>query len=63
MLAKTRAAEARAKLGADLARPSELRKISLNRLEAAKAERLARGADPTDEMRQLAGLKRLPYVF
>jgi hypothetical protein len=63
MLAKTRAAEARAKLGADLARPSELRKISLNRLEAAMAERLARGADPTDEMQHLAGLTRLQYVF
>ena len=62
-LAKARAAEARAKLGADLARPSEMRKISLNRLEAALAEMLARGEDPADEMKHLAGLTRLQYVF
>jgi hypothetical protein len=62
-LAKARAAEARAKLGADLAKLSEMRKISLNRLEAAIAEKLARGEEPTDEMRHLAGLTRLQYVF
>ena len=56
-LAKTRTTEARAKLGA-LAKPSELRKISLNRLEAAIAERLAAGKEPTDEMKYLAGLTR-----
>src|SRR5262245_26221462 len=58
-LAKLRAAEARAKLGADLARPTELRKVSLTRLEAAMAERLANGQAPTDEMKNLAGLTRL----
>lgn len=63
MLAKTRAAEARARLGADLAKPSDLRKISLNRLEAAIADKLARGEEPTDEMKHLAGLTRLQYVF
>ncbi len=62
-LARARAAEARAKLAADLARPSELRKISLPRLEAAMAERLAKGQEPTDEMKNLAGLTRLQYVF
>ncbi|MDX1944649.1 MAG: DUF1598 domain-containing protein [Pirellulaceae bacterium] len=62
-LSKTRAAEARAKLGAALAKPSDLRKISLNRLEAAMTERLAAGMDPTDEMKYLAGLTRLQYVF
>ena len=62
-LAKARAAEARAKLAADLVRPSELRKISLPRLEAAIAERLANGQEPTDEMKSLAGLTRLQYVF
>ena len=62
-LARTRAAEARAKLGADLAKPSALRKISLNRLEAAIAERLANGQEPTEEMKNLAGLTRLQYVF
>jgi hypothetical protein len=63
LLAKTRAAEARAKLGADLAKLSEMRKISLNRLEAAIAEKLARGEEPTEEMRFLAGLTRIQYVF
>jgi Protein of unknown function (DUF1598) len=62
-LAKVRAAEARVKLGAELARPSELRKISLTRLEEAMAERLAAGQAPTDEMKNLAGLTRLQYVF
>lgn len=62
-LTKMRVAEARAKLGANLAKPSELRKISLNRLEAAVADQLARNAQPTDEMKYLAGLTRLQYVF
>ena len=62
-LAKIRAAEARARLAAELARPSELRKISLTRLEAAMAERLANGQEPTEEMKNLAGLTRLQYVF
>jgi hypothetical protein len=62
-LARARAAEARAKLAADLVRPSELRKISLPRLEAAIAQRLANGQPPTDEMKNLAGLTRLQYVF
>ncbi|MCI0358213.1 MAG: DUF1598 domain-containing protein [Planctomycetaceae bacterium] len=62
-LAKLRAAEARVKLGANLARPSELRKVSLTRLEAAMAQRLAAGQAPTDEMKNLAGLTRLQYVF
>jgi hypothetical protein len=62
-LARARAAEARARLAADLARPSELRKISLTRLEAAMAERIAAGQEPTDEMKNLAGLTRLQYVF
>ena len=62
-LAKVRAAEARAKLGADLAKFSELRKVSLTRLEEAMAEKLAKGQDPSEEMRYLAGLTRLQYVF
>jgi hypothetical protein len=62
-LAKVRAAEARAKLGADLAKPSELRKVSLTRLEEALAEKLAKGQDPSEEMKYLAGLTRLQYVF
>ncbi len=62
-LAKTRAAQARARLAPELARPSELRKISLSRLEAAMTERLANGQEPTEEMKYLAGLTRLQYVF
>ncbi|MEX2174235.1 MAG: DUF1598 domain-containing protein [Pirellulaceae bacterium] len=62
-LAKTRVAEARAKLGAELVKPSELRKISLNRLEAALAAKIAAGEEPTAEMQFLAGLTRLQYVF
>jgi hypothetical protein len=44
-------------------RKSELRKISLNRLEAAVAARIASGAKLTDEMKTLAGLTRVSYVF
>lgn len=54
------AAAARAALGADVAAPSKLRKISLNRLEKAI---LARQGAPIDEMRYLAGLQRVRYVF
>src|SRR6185503_10162277 len=44
-------------------RASELRKISLNRLEAAALEKLAAGEKLTDEMRYLVGLTRIKYVF
>jgi Protein of unknown function (DUF1598) len=62
-LTRTRIAESRARLGAEVAKVSPLRKISLQRLEAAIAERVAAGKEPTDEMRALAGLTRLQYVF
>lgn len=62
-LMKTRIAEAKVRLKAPLAKGAALRKISLNRLEAALAERLAAKQDPTDEMKYLAGLTRLQYVF
>jgi hypothetical protein len=62
-LTRTRIAESRARLEASLIKGSPLRKISLQRLEAAVAERLAAGKEPTDEMRALAGLTRLQYVF
>src|SRR5262249_30866594 len=39
------------------------RKISLNRLATAIAEKSAAGQDLTDEMKYLAGLTRLQYVF
>jgi hypothetical protein len=62
-LAKKRLAEARAKLNPDVAKSSPLRKVSLNRLEAAVRERLAANQPPAEEMQFLAGLTRLRYVF
>ena len=50
-LHKQRMAAARAAMDPDLAKASPLRKISLNRLEAAINEQLEKGAKPTDEMR------------
>jgi hypothetical protein len=63
VLTRTRIAEAKARLDAELTKSSELRKVSLPRLEAAIAERLAKGEEPTDEMKYLAGLTRIQYVF
>ena len=57
---RQRAAAALAALSHDVAKFSRLRKISLTRLE--QAIRAAQGA-PTDEMRYLAGLLRVRYVF
>lgn len=54
------AAAARAALGAEVATPSKLRKISLNRLE--RALEANRGV-PSEAMRYLAGLQRVRYVF
>lgn len=48
---------------ASIWKTSELRKISLNRLEAALAARLAAGEKPTEEMTHLVGLTRVQYVF
>jgi hypothetical protein len=62
-LTRKRIAEAKTRLGEGLAKDSPLRKISLPRLEAAIAARLAAGQEPTDEMKYLAGLTRLQYVF
>jgi len=46
-----------------MARPSKRRSVSLNRLEALVAERLASGQGLTDDMRYLAGLTRIRNVF
>ena len=62
-LDRRRRQQAQAALNADLARPSELRKISLNRLEQAIQRQLAQGQGPTDDMLYLAGLTELQYVF
>lgn len=58
-VAAARIAGAREVLPADLKRPSPLRKISLNRLEAALAE----AGQPTEAMDAMAGLTGIEYVF
>ncbi|MBN2477564.1 MAG: DUF1598 domain-containing protein [Pirellulales bacterium] len=60
MLTQQRIAAAKAALDPELATHSPIRYISLNRLEAAIAQR--QGA-PTDAMRNLGGLLRVKYVF
>jgi hypothetical protein len=65
-LAKQRMAAARAALASKdskMATPSPLRKVSLNRLEAAMKAALDGGLKPTEEMKYLAGLTRIQYVF
>ncbi len=57
---RQRAAAALAALSHDVAKFSRFRKISLTRLEQAIR---ATGGAPTDEMRYLAGLQRVRYVF
>ncbi len=52
-----------ASLDPKLAKFSELRKISLNRLEQAVAKQAADGQPIPDEMKYLAGLLRVQYVF
>jgi hypothetical protein len=63
MLTRQRLAAAQAALVPDMARPSKRRSVSLNRLEALVAERLASGQGLTDDMRYLAGLTRIRNVF
>jgi hypothetical protein len=62
-LSKRRLAQMRAAAGDDILRPSELRKISLNRLEASILTAATTGRGVTDEMRYLAGLTRIQYLF
>lgn len=62
-VAQQRLMAARAAEGADVMRQSDLRKISLQRLEAALADRLEQGRGPDDEMHSLAGLTGVDYVF
>jgi len=59
-LMQQRIAAAAAALNPKVRATSALRKVSLNRLEA---EIQRRGGVPTDEMRHLAGLQRVRYVF
>ena len=62
-LTRTRIEQSRVRLGADLTRSSKLRKISLNRLEQVVQQRYANGELETDEMKYLAGLSEIQYVF
>jgi hypothetical protein len=55
-----RTAAARAALNPDVVASSKLRKVSLNKLEQAIQDR---NGVPTEEMRYLAGLQRVRYVF
>lgn len=52
-----------ADLNSDMARPSELRMVSITRLERAVADRLAAGQPVVESMLKLAGLTEVRYVF
>ncbi len=62
-LTRKRLAEAKAILNKDVARISGLRKISINRLEAAIQAQRDAGQQLTEDMMYLAGLTRLSHVF
>lgn len=53
----------KAAMNGDVAAPSELRMVSLTRLEREIAARLGRGERVPEEMKQLAGLSSVQYVF
>ena len=61
-LAQQRLKAARAQRDVDIMRPSKLRKVSLNRLEAEVARQLQNGGLDED-VRALAGLTSVQYVF
>ncbi|MBC8869716.1 MAG: DUF1598 domain-containing protein [Planctomycetes bacterium] len=58
-----RVAAARAGLPRDIAVPSDMRMVSLLRLEKAVGRAVAAGGQPDEMMRNLAGLQSLRYVF
>ncbi len=62
-LSRQRIAAARSALDPKLAKKSPLRKVSLNRLEAAVKSRTDMGMKPTEDMLNLAGMTRIQYVF
>src|SRR5262249_48611841 len=62
-LSRQRVQEALARLDHNVARASQLRKVSLTRLERAIAQRIASGQSADDAMQHLAGLTRVKYVF
>lgn len=63
MLGQQRMLAAANKLPPALAARSKLRKVSLNRLEAALAKELSQGNKPTSEMMAVAGLTGIEFVF
>ena len=56
-------AKALKEIPADLSRPSKLRKISLRELAAALAEHQQTGGPLPDDIKYLAGMQRVQYVF
>ncbi|PHS16444.1 MAG: hypothetical protein COA78_03705 [Blastopirellula sp.] len=62
-LMRQRQQNAYAGLKPELRKPSKLRKVSLNRLEKAVAEAAATGGNISHEMKYLAGMTRIEYVF
>jgi hypothetical protein len=62
-LMRVRVQQAQAALGADLSKPSQLRKVSLTRLIKLIDQAVAEGHGPDDAMLNLAGLTRIRYVF
>ncbi|TWT76752.1 hypothetical protein CA13_72500 [Planctomycetes bacterium CA13] len=62
-LAQQRFAEARMRADSEIMQPSLLRKVSLNRLEAELAKQLEAGGTISDDMKALAGLTSIDFVF
>jgi hypothetical protein len=50
-------------LNEDMAQPAAMRMVSLTRLEAEVARRLAEGQSVVESMRHLAGLSQVRYIF
>jgi hypothetical protein len=62
-LSRQRVQEALGKLDHDVAKTSQLRKVSLTRLERIMQKRLENAQGVDDVMKNLAGLTRIEYVF
>ena len=62
-VAQQRLMAARQQRGNDLMRPSKLRKVSLQRLEAAVNAQRENGGEISDDLRAMAGLTSIDYVF
>ena len=62
-LAQQRLAAAKAQNDRNVMRASKLRKVSLNRLEEAIKQQKEAGVELSDELRAVAGLTAVEYVF